>query len=60
MSDELLNVGQVAELLQCSEDTVYRLVRNKKMPRPTKIGQLSRWPKARLDEWIRDDCPPQE
>lgn len=57
MSDELLNVDQVAELLQCTTMSIYRFSKNGTMPPPTKIGKLSRWKKSELDEWIAKGCP---
>lgn len=55
---ELLKVGQVADLLQCSPRNIYRLADAGKMPRPMKIGSLVRWPKAILAEWIAGGCKP--
>lgn len=55
--DRLLSVGQVAELLQCSSRTVYRLADSGHMPRPRKLGNLVRWPWSEIQEWIANGCP---
>jgi prophage regulatory protein len=53
----MLNVGQVAELLGCSERHAYRLVSSGTMPRPVKLGQLNRWPRSVIEHWIAEGCP---
>jgi len=54
---KLLDVQAVAELLNCSERTVYRLSDSGRMPRPVKLGRLIRWPYAEICEWIAAGCP---
>ncbi len=54
---ELINVRAVAGLLQCSRRTVYRLADAGRMPRPVKLGQLVRWRRAEVLDWIGDGCP---
>jgi len=58
-SGQLISVGEVAKLLECSTRTVYRLADWGKPPRPRKIGQLVRWPIGEIREWIEDGCPRQ-
>ena len=53
----LLDVEQVAELLNCSVRHVYRLADSGKMPRPVKIGALNRWSREIVEGWIADGCP---
>lgn len=55
---ELLNVKQVAALLNCSQRHVFRLAESGRMPRPIKLGQLVRWNRSTLDEWIAKGCEP--
>jgi len=55
---ELLGVREVAGLLSCSKRHVYRLSDSGRMPRPIKLGQLVRWRRAALMDWLRDGCPP--
>lgn len=54
----LLDVRGVAAMLHCSSRHVYRLADSGKMPRPLKLGQLCRWSRAQLGQWIADGCPP--
>ncbi len=53
----MLDVKQVAEMLQCSTRHVYRLSDAGRMPRPLKLGQLCRWRRASLVEWLNANCP---
>lgn len=55
---ELLDVGAVAGLLDCSVRHVYRLSDAGKMPPPLKLGALVRWRRAALKEWLDQGCPP--
>jgi predicted DNA-binding transcriptional regulator AlpA len=57
VSAELLDVGAVAALLDCSPRHVYRLSDCGKMPRPHKLGALVRWPRRALLDWIAAGCP---
>jgi excisionase family DNA binding protein len=54
----LLDVEQVAELLNCSVRHVYRLVDSGKMPRPVRLGTLCRWPHEAIEKWIAAGCEP--
>jgi len=54
----LLDVRAVAALLDCSPRHIYRLADSGRMPRPVKLGQLVRWRRAELQEWLNAGCPP--
>ena len=57
---ELLDVRAVAALLGgCSTRHVYRLADAGRMPRPVKIGTLTRWRRDELADWIASGCPSQ-
>ena len=53
----LLDVDGVAGLLACSPRHVYRLADSGKMPRPVKLGALSRWSRMIVLAWIAEGCP---
>ena len=53
----LLDVNQVATLLNCSSRHVYRLSDAGKMPRPVKLGALVRWSRDGIEIWIAEGCP---
>lgn len=53
----LLDVTALAELLQCSVRSVYRLADAGRMPAPLKIGRLNRWLLADIVDWLNRGCP---
>lgn len=53
----LLDVGDVARLLSCSERHVYRLSQSRRMPEPVKLGALIRWKRADVETWLAAGCP---
>lgn len=55
---QLLDVKQVADTLNCSTRTVYRLADGGKMPPPLRIGNLVRWSQATINQWIEGGCQP--
>ncbi len=56
----LLNVQNVARMLDCSARTVYRLTDSGRMPRPVKLGAMVRWPREVVEAWIGEGCPKAE
>lgn len=53
----LLDVQQVADLLNASTRHIYRLVEAGKMPQPVRLGTLCRWSRRIIEQWIEDGCP---
>ncbi|MDX0056943.1 helix-turn-helix domain-containing protein [Sinorhizobium meliloti] len=47
-TDPLLTVRESAEILQISVPTFWRHVADGILPRPVKIGGLSRWPQSEI------------
>lgn len=50
--DPLLTAKEGAQLLTISEPTFWRHVGNGKLPKPIKLGHLSRWPRSELQAVI--------
>ncbi len=57
-SAELLDVGAVADLLNCSPRHVHRLSSTGRMPPAVRLGQLVRWRRTALRAWLDEGCPP--
>jgi excisionase family DNA binding protein len=57
-SPALLDVQQVADLLNCSTRHVYRLADAGRMPQPVRLGALVRWPRQGIEDWIASGCKP--
>lgn len=56
-ASSMLRINEVADLLGCSVRHVYRLYNSSRMPKPIKLGQLVRWNRDSLDDWIDAGCP---
>jgi len=48
----VLDVNQTAALLNCSPRTVIRLSNAKKLPRPMKLGSLTRWSRKSIEQYV--------
>lgn len=51
-TDPLIRDGDAAMLLGCSKATFWRRVADGTIPRPVKIGGMSRWPQSEIVEVI--------
>ncbi len=51
-SDEIFNVSTLAHYLHCHPSTLYRLLKDKKIP-AFKLGSDWRFRRSAIDEWIR-------
>lgn len=54
----LLSARHVAQMLQVSVRTLWRLLSAGELIKPVKIGHSVRWRKDELLRWIADGCPP--
>lgn len=46
--DPLIKDGEAAGMLGCSKSTFWRRVADGTVPRPVKIGGMSRWPQSEI------------
>ena len=53
MSDEILTLPEVAQLLKVAEKTVYSMAQKGQLP-AFKVGGQWRFKRAELDKWIED------
>lgn len=53
---ELLDVRAVAALLNCSTRHVIRLADGRQMPQPVRLGNLVRWSRSAVLDWIGGGC----
>jgi prophage regulatory protein len=54
---ELINANQLAELLNISERTLYRLKSIGQLPVPIVLGASVRWRLSAIRQWIEMGCP---
>lgn len=55
--EPMLNVKDVAKLLQCSVRHVWRMAEDGRMPGPCSLGRCQRWDVELLHLWIAAGCP---
>jgi len=53
MAERWLSVDEIAQHLGIKKDTVYKWVRNKKMP-SHKVGRLLKFQAGEVDRWVRE------
>jgi excisionase family DNA binding protein len=53
--DEIMEVHTLAEFLRCDKSTIYRLLKNKKIP-AFKVGSDWRFMKADIIWWIQNSA----
>ncbi len=54
--DEIMTISTLAGFLHCHQSTIYRLLKNKKIP-AFKIGSDWRFIKADIIRWMQDSPP---
>ncbi len=52
ITDPLIRDGAAADMLGCSKATFWRRVADGTIPRPVKIGGMSRWPQSEIEAVI--------
>ena len=60
MSEKLMKIDSVAQLLQLSKRTVHRLNCAGKIPAPVKINGSIRWRESDINRWLDLGCPDRE
>ena len=56
-NEGLIDIGQVAAMLKCSERHIRRMAERGALPQPVRLGSLLRWNEKEISEWIADGCP---
>ncbi|MCD8139199.1 MAG: helix-turn-helix domain-containing protein [Planctomycetaceae bacterium] len=56
----LIDAKEAAALCGLSRSAWYKQVASGKIPRPLKIGNIARWRRDELEEWIASGCPPRQ
>ncbi|PHM63974.1 AlpA family phage regulatory protein [Xenorhabdus stockiae] len=50
--DKILNYKQVCEVMSISKATLYRKIKQGKIPKPLKDGRSSRWKESDITDYI--------
>lgn len=54
ISPALMNCTNVQRYTSLNRTRIYQLIRNQGFPAPIKIGKSSRWKRASIDSWIKE------
>lgn len=57
---ELLTIRELAKVLKLSPRSIWRLVRNRQLPSPIRIGGSIRWRVGDVSSWINEAASPQK
>ena len=57
---QMLTAQELADSLRISVRSVWRQVSIGKIPEPTYVGRLARWPLPIIKDWMDQGCPAQE
>lgn len=56
MTEKLLDVAALAELLGCSQRAVWKWRDAGRLPAPVQLGRLVRWRESDISSWIASGC----
>ena len=54
MTDRILRMPQVVEMVGLCRASIYNKMREEAFPRQVKLGRLSGWLESEVQEWIRE------
>ena len=54
----LLTAEETAALLGISRSALYRMDARGDIPRPVRIGRMTRWSRLEVIRWVERRCPP--
>ncbi len=54
MSDRILRMRQVVEMVGLCRASIYNKMRDEAFPRQVKLGRLSGWLESEVQDWIRE------
>jgi excisionase family DNA binding protein len=55
-SNRLITVQTVAQMLAVSDRTVWRLLKEGRLPKPLRIGRSVRWPMQTVEDYLEALC----
>jgi excisionase family DNA binding protein len=58
--DEFLNANQLANVLNLSRATIYRLLAAGRLPRGQRLNRCRRWSRREIEAWMAGGCAPAE
>lgn len=54
LNDQMVDMKFIATFTGLTDKWFYRLIKEKKFPKPIKLGRTSRWFKSEVEKWLKD------
>lgn len=57
LTQTLVGADWLATTIGCSSRHILRMVDAGLMPKPIKLGRLTRWRRCEIEQWLANGCP---
>lgn len=54
LSDQMVDMKFITTFTGLTDKWFYRLIKEKKFPKPIKLGRASRWFKSEVEKWLKE------
>lgn len=54
MNDKLVNMAFITQFTGLTDKWFYKLISEKKFPKPIKLGRSSRWRESEVHQWLTE------
>lgn len=54
LSDQMVDMKFITTFTGLTDKWFYRLIKEKKFPKPIKLGRASRWFKSEVEKWLEE------
>ncbi|MEA3941137.1 AlpA family phage regulatory protein [Enterobacter ludwigii] len=54
LSDQMVDMKFITAFTGLTDKWFYRLIKEKKFPKPIKLGRASRWFKSEVEKWLKE------
>jgi predicted DNA-binding transcriptional regulator AlpA len=54
LSDQMVDMKFITAFTGLTDKWFYRLIKEKKFPKPIKLGRASRWFKSEVEKWLEE------
>ena len=54
LSDQMVDMKFITTFTGLTDKWFYKLIKEKKFPKPIKLGRVSRWFKSEVEKWLKE------
>lgn len=54
LSDQMVDMKFITTFTGLTDKWFYKLIKEKKFPKPVKLGRASRWFKSEVEKWLKE------